>query len=127
MSYLVVFLGAGLGGAARHAVNIGAARLLGYGFPFGTLSVNVLGSLMMGLLAQAFVMRSGLPQELRLFLATGLLGGFTTFSTFSLDIVSLWERGQWGLAATYVAVSLIASVAGLFLGLSLIRLSGPGG
>jgi fluoride exporter len=126
MPYLIVFLGAGLGGAARHAVNTAAARMLGYGFPFGTLTVNVIGSIVMGLLTQVFVMRTELPQELRLFLATGVLGGFTTFSTFSLDAVTLWERGQWSLAAGYVAVSVILSLAGLFLGLSLIRLTGHG-
>lgn len=80
----------------------------------------------MGLLTEFFVLRSGLPQELRLFLTTGVLGGFTTFSTFSLDAVSLWERGQWGMAAGYVAVSLVASVLGLFVGLFMIRLSGQG-
>jgi len=126
MIYLVVFFGAGIGGAARHAVNTGAARLFGYGFPFGTLTVNVLGSVIMGLLTEFFVMRSGLPQELRLFMTTGVLGGFTTFSTFSLDAVSLWERGQWGLAILYVALSLGASLVGLFIGLSVIRFGGQG-
>jgi fluoride exporter len=97
MPYLIVFLGAGVGGVARHGVNIAAARMLGYGFPFGTLIVNVLGSVVMGLLTELFVVRSGLPQELRLFMTTGVLGGFTTFSTFSLDTVTLWERGHWVL------------------------------
>ncbi|MBB3147213.1 CrcB protein [Phyllobacterium trifolii] len=124
MIYLVVFFGAGIGGVLRHAVNTGAARLFGYGFPFGTLTVNVLGSVIMGLLTEFFVVRSGLPQELRLFMTTGLLGGFTTFSTFSLDAVSLWERGQWGMAAVYVALSLVALMVGLFIGLSMIRFSG---
>lgn len=126
MPYLIVFLGAGVGGAARHAVNTAAARILGYGFPFGTLTVNILGSIIMGLLTEFFVVRSGLPQELRLFLTTGLLGGFTTFSTFSLDTISLWERGQWVIAAGYVALSIVASLAGLFLGLLMIRFSGQG-
>ncbi len=126
MPYLIVFLGAGVGGAARHGVNIAAARMLGYGFPFGTLIVNVLGSVIMGVLTELFVVRSGLPQELRLFITTGVLGGFTTFSTFSLDTVTLWERGQWGLAAGYVATSLVVSTVGLFLGLSLIRLIAHG-
>lgn len=126
MVYLVVFFGAGIGGVLRHAVNIGAARLLGFGFPYGTLTVNVLGSVIMGLLTELFVVRSGLPQELRLFLTTGILGGFTTFSTFSLDAVSLWERGQWVLAASYIALSLLLSMAGLFAGLMLIRMAGQG-
>ncbi len=126
MIYLVVFFGAGIGGVLRHAVNIGAARLFGFGFPYGTLTVNVLGSVIMGLLTELFVVRSGLPQELRLFLTTGILGGFTTFSTFSLDAVSLWERGQWVLAASYIALSLVLSMAGLFAGLMLIRMAGQG-
>ena len=85
MLYLIVFLGAGIGGALRHGVNVGAARLLGTGFPFGTLIVNFVGSFAMGLLAGFFMYRSGIPQHVRLFLTTGILGGFTTFSTFSLD------------------------------------------
>lgn len=126
MIYLVVFLGAGLGGVLRQAVNVAAARLLGFGFPWGTLTVNIAGSIAMGLLAEFFVVKSGLPQELRLFLTTGILGGFTTFSTFSLDAVTLWERGQWGLAAGYVGLSLILSMAGLVAGLTLIRVIGQG-
>lgn len=126
MVYLIVFLGAGVGGVFRHSVNVGAARLLGFGFPYGTLTVNILGSILMGLLAELFVIRSGLPQELRLFLTTGVLGGFTTFSTFSLDAATLWERGQWGIAAGYVVLSLVLSVAGLFAGLMLIRVTGQG-
>ncbi|MFN3628238.1 MAG: CrcB family protein, partial [Parvibaculum sp.] len=85
-----------------------------------------LGSITMGLLTEFFVVRTGLPQEARLFMTTGLLGGFTTFSTFSLDTVTLWERGQWGLAAGYVMTSLVVSAVGLFLGLSLIRFTGHG-
>lgn len=126
MVYLFVFLGAGIGGVFRHSVNVGAARLLGFGFPYGTLTVNILGSILMGLLAELFVIRSGLPQELRLFLTTGLLGGFTTFSTFSLDAATLWGRGQWGVAAGYVVLSLVLSMAGLFAGLMLIRVTGQG-
>jgi len=80
----------------------------------------------MGLMTEFFLVRTGLPQEVRLFMTTGLLGGFTTFSTFSLDTVSLWERGQWGVAAGYIATSLVVSTVGLFLGLSLIRLTGHG-
>lgn len=126
MVYLIVFLGAGIGGVFRHSVNVGAARLLGFGFPYGTLTVNILGSILMGLLAELFVIRSGLPQELRLFLTTGLLGGFTTFSTFSLDAATLWERGQWGIATGYVVLSLVLSMAGLLAGLMLIRVTGQG-
>src|SRR6478752_5622937 len=124
MLYLIVFLGAGIGGALRHGVNVGAARLFGYGFPFGTLIVNVAGSFAMGLLAGFFAFRPGLDQHMRLFLTTGILGGFTTFSAFSLDAALLIERHSYGLAAGYVAGSVIASVTALFFGLALFRSAG---
>jgi CrcB protein len=119
MPYLIVFLGAGIGGALRHGVNVGAAKLLGYGFPFGTLIVNVLGSFLIGLLAGYFAFRTGMSQHLRLFLTTGILGGFTTFSAFSLDAALLIERHAFALAAGYVVGSVGLSLVGLFLGLSL--------
>ncbi|MDK4738452.1 fluoride efflux transporter CrcB [Rhizobium sp. CNPSo 3464] len=122
MNYLIVFLGAGLGGAFRLGVNQATIRLFGLGFPFGTLAVNVVGSLIMGLLTEYFVLRSGLPQEFRLFLTTGILGGFTTFSTFSLDAVALWERGQWAISLIYVALSVALSLGALVAGLMIIRL-----
>ena len=122
-SYLLVFLGAGIGGALRHGVNLGCARYCGPSFPWGTLSVNVVGSFAMGALAAwlAFRAGEGWSQPLRLFLATGILGGFTTFSAFSLDAVMIWERGEAGLAAAYVAASVILSIAGLLAGLALVR------
>src|SRR5258708_5738864 len=91
---LLIFLGGGLGAAARHGVNVTAARWLGTGFPWGTLTVNVVGSLAMGLFAAWFAFRAdaGLTQHARLFLTTGILGGFTTFSAFSLDAAVMWER-----------------------------------
>jgi CrcB protein len=122
MNYLIVFLGAGLGGAFRLGVNQAAARLLGLDFPFGTLIVNAAGSLIMGLLTAYFALRSGLSQEVRLFLTTGMLGGFTTFSTFSLDAVALWERGQWASSLLYVVLSLGLSLLGLAAGLMIVRL-----
>lgn len=121
MGYLIVFAGAGIGGMMRHGVNLAAARMFGLGFPFGTLIVNVLGSFAMGLLAGYFAYRTGIPQHLRLFLTTGILGGFTTFSAFSLDAALLIERHAYWLAAAYVAGSVAASVLALFLGLSLLR------
>ena len=122
-AYLLVFLGAGLGGALRHGVNVGCARVCGPAFPWGTLTVNIVGSFVMGALAGwlAFKAEHGWSQPLRLFLSTGVLGGFTTFSAFSLDAVLLWERGQTGLAAAYVAASVILSIAGLMAGLALVR------
>lgn len=122
MSYLIVFLGAGLGGAMRHGVNRFAAYLFGVSFPLGTLTVNIVGSFVMGVLAGYFAFRGELSQEVRLFLTTGVLGGFTTFSTFSLDAISLWERGQWMAAFVYVAASLVLALVGLFAGMMLVRL-----
>ena len=121
MLYLIVFLGAGIGGALRHGVNVGAARLFGYGFPFGTLIVNVVGSFAMGLFAGYFAFRPGIPQHMRLFLTTGILGGFTTFSAFSLDTALLIERHSFGLAAGYVVGSVAAGVSALFFGLAMFR------
>lgn len=121
MNYLIVFLGAGLGGAGRHGVNVLSARLFGTGFPVGTLAVNAVGCLVMGLVAGFFAFRGHLPQEMRLFLATGVLGGFTTFSAFSLETALLWERGSPGLAAIYVALSVALSLGGVALGLALAR------
>ncbi|HEX7061025.1 MAG TPA: fluoride efflux transporter CrcB [Woeseiaceae bacterium] len=119
--YLVVFLGAGLGGTLRHGINVAAARLLGYGFPYGTLTVNSVGSLLIGLLAGWFAHRFDPGQSWRLFLVTGILGGFTTFSTFSLDTALLYERSGIGMAAIYVTASVGISLLGLFLGLFVIR------
>jgi CrcB protein len=122
--YLIVFIGAGIGGALRHGVNVSAARLLGSGFPFGTLIVNVLGSFVMGVLAGYFAFRPGIAQHTRLFLTTGILGGFTTFSAFSLDTALLVERHAYALAAGYIVGSVAASVGALFLGLALFRSGG---
>ncbi|TPG55875.1 fluoride efflux transporter CrcB [Roseomonas nepalensis] len=119
--YLAVFLGAGIGGALRHAVNLLAARLLGTDFPYATLTVNVLGSLAMGVLIGWFTHRADPGQAWRLFLTTGMLGGFTTFSTFSLDVAVLHERGQTGTASFYALLSLLVSVAALFAGLAVVR------
>lgn len=121
MTWIIVFVGAGLGGALRHGVNLVAARVAGLEFPLGTLAVNVAGSLAMGLIAGWFALRSGASQEMRLFLATGVLGGFTTFSAFSLDAVLLWERGRVAAAAGYVAGSVVLSIAALIFGLMLVR------
>ena len=124
MLYLIVFLGAGIGGALRHGVNVGAARLFGYGFPLGTMIVNIVGSFMMGALAGYFAFRPGIGQHMRLFLTTGILGGFTTFSAFSLDAALLIERHAYSAAAGYVAGSVAASLSALFFGLALFRSAG---
>ena len=120
MNYAIVFLGAGIGGMMRHALSGAGSRLLGASFPASTLVVNVVGSVLMGVLAGYFAARTGLPQHLRLFLATGILGGFTTFSAFSFEAAILIQRQQYGLAGTYVAASLFLAIAGFFAGLALI-------
>jgi CrcB protein len=97
------------------------ARWLGTSFPFHTLTVNITGSFVMGLVAGYFAFRGDAPQHWRLFLTTGILGGYTTFSAFSLDTALLYERGEVGLAAIYVLSSVVVSIAGLFLGLYLMR------
>jgi CrcB protein len=121
MLYLIVFVGAGIGGALRHGVNVAATKFIGPDFPFGTILVNVAGSFMMGLLAGLFAYRSGISQNARLFLTTGILGGFTTFSAFSLDTALLIEKHAFALAAGYVAGSVAAGLAALFLGLAVFR------
>ena len=121
MVYLIVFLGGGIGAALRHGVNIAAARLLGTAFPYGTMTVNVVGSLVMGLLAAYFAFKGDASQHWRLFLTTGVLGGFTTFSAFSLDAALLYERGEVALAAFYVAASVVVSIAALFAGFAVVR------
>ena len=118
--YLIVFVGAGIGGAIRHGVNV-AFRALGSGFPYGTLLINVVGSLAMGLLASLFALKFDPGQSWRLFLTTGILGGFTTFSTFSLEAVVLYERGELVSMAAYVIASVMLSIGGLFAGLFIVR------
>ena len=125
MPYLIVFLGAGVGGALRHGVNLASGKLFGTGFPFGTLFVNVAGSFAMGLLAGYCLARPGTPLDVRLFLTTGVLGGFTTFSAFSLDAALLIERHAYAHAAAYILGSVVASLVALFVGLALLRNAGP--
>lgn len=120
-SVIVVFIGSGIGGALRHLVGLATLRLMGPNFPYGTLLVNIIGATLMGLLAGLFAFRVSGQQDLRLFLTTGILGGFTTWSTFSLDVVTLWQRNQPIAALGYVAVSLIASLAGLAAMLVVMR------
>lgn len=122
-STLLVFLGAGIGGALRHGVNLASVKLAWTSFPYGTMLINIVGSGVMGLIAGWLALRAGegATQELRLFLTTGILGGFTTFSAFSLDAVLLWERGEVGLAVFYVLGSVILSLAALVGGLAIVR------
>ena len=121
--FLIVFAGAGIGGALRHGVNSACLRFCGPEFPVGTMLINIAGSFVMGLMAGFFAFKAteAWSQTARLFVTTGILGGFTTFSAFSLDAVLLWERGQTWSAAGYVLGSVILSLAGLVAGLSIVR------
>ena len=121
IGYLVVFVGAGVGGAIRHGLNMGIGRLMGTHFPWHTFAINIVGSLVMGLVAGWFTFRADPTGHLRLFLTTGILGGFTTFSAFSLDAALLWERHEHLLAALYVGGSVAGALAGLGLGLWVMR------
>lgn len=125
MNYLIVFIGAGIGGALRHGVNSICSRLLGIEFPWGTLTVNILGSLAMGLLAGYFAFKGEATQAWRLFFTTGILGGFTTFSAFSLDTALLFERGTMGSMAFYVLASVVLSIVAVFVGLAIVRAIAP--
>lgn len=119
--FLIVAAGGAAGAGLRHLTGLAALRLLGAGFPWGTLAVNLAGSFAMGLFIEWLARRAGGSPELRLFVATGILGGFTTFSAFSLDVAALWERGAGALAATYVLASVCGAVLALFAGLWLMR------
>jgi len=119
--YLVVFVGGGLGAALRHAVNRASLAYLGPDFPYGTMFVNVVGGLLMGVFAEMFLVKGGGSQEFRLFLTTGFLGGFTTFSAFSLDAGLMWQRSDFTALASYVVTSVVLSIAGLFLGMAVVR------
>lgn len=121
MNYLLVFIGGGLGSVLRHAVNVISARQLGAGFPLGTLTVNITGSIAMGLFAGYFAFKGDAAQSWRLFLMTGILGGYTTFSAFSLDAMLLYDRGQVGMALGYILVSVIVSILGLLGAIMLVR------
>ena len=119
--YLIVFLGGGVGAAIRHGFNGLGLRTMGPDFPYATLFINVTGSAIMGLIAGWFAFKGTDSSHWRLFLTTGILGGYTTFSAFSLDAALLYERGELGLSALYVIASVALSIVGLFAGLWLIR------
>jgi CrcB protein len=121
MSVLAVALGGALGSVARYLVVGQAMRWFGTTFPWGTLTVNVVGGLVIGLLAETMALKWSATQEMRLFLITGVLGGFTTFSAFSLEVVGLLERGEPGAALSYVFASVLLSVGAVFAGIALVR------
>lgn len=119
---LLVMIGGALGSGARYGVNVLTPRLIGTAFPWHTVFVNIVGSFLMGALVGWVAYRAaGDSANLRLLLATGVLGGFTTFSAFSLDFVTLWQRGEVTTALGYVTLSVVASLAAIFAGLWLVR------
>lgn len=119
---LLAAAGGALGAGARHLVNVSMLAWLGPGFPWATFTVNIVGSLLMGAVVEALLPFSGASaMAWRTFLATGILGGFTTFSAFSLDIWVLYERGQFFALTLYVLLSVVLSVAALVAGMALIR------
>jgi CrcB protein len=118
---LAVALGGAIGSVARYLVGIGSGKLLGFNFPWGTLVINIVGSMLIGVFAGMFAFKWDLPQALRVFLTVGICGGFTTFSTFSLDTYYLIERGELAAAGFYVVSSVIFSIVGLVAALHLIR------
>ena len=123
LSILLVFVGGGIGATLRHGVNVASAAWLGVNFPWGTMIVNVVGSFVIGALAAWLAFRGDAlwTQPLRLFLATGILGGFTTFSAFSLDFALLFERGEIAQSILYVVVSVGLSLVAIFAGLAVVR------
>jgi CrcB protein len=118
---VLVALGGAIGASLRHLVNLGSLRLVGTNYPWGTMAINVAGSLAMGIFIELLARRFNASNELRLFIATGILGGFTTFSAFSLDFAVLWERGAAVPALAYAIASVAGSILALFLGLWLAR------
>ncbi|MHA1133880.1 MAG: fluoride efflux transporter CrcB [Alphaproteobacteria bacterium] len=118
---LFVAAGGALGASGRYLVGIASGRLFGLDFPWGTLIVNVLGCLVMGLLIEAMALRWTVHNDLRAFLAVGLLGGFTTFSAFSADFGLLFERDAYLSAGLYLFASVGLSIAAFFAGLAIVR------
>lgn len=110
-----------MGAALRHGVNRASLAYLGPAYPYGTLFVNIVGSMLVGVLAELFLVKGGGSQEFRLFLTTGFLGGFTTFSAFSLDAALMWQRSDYVTLASYLVASVVLSIAALFAGMAAVR------
>lgn len=121
LNIFLVALGGALGSVARYFVSVWSVRLAGPSFPWGTLTVNIVGAFLIGLMVETIARRFDASAEMRLFLVTGILGGFTTWSSFTLDAVALFERGDLGLSALYLGGSLVVSFAAVFAGLALGR------
>lgn len=117
----LVALGGALGSVGRYLVGSIALRAMGPGFPWGTIAVNIVGSLVIGMMAEVIALRYGASMHLRLLVVTGFLGGFTTFSAFSLEVAVMIERGDFFNAGFYAAASFAISMAAVFIGLALAR------
>ncbi|WP_213982588.1 fluoride efflux transporter CrcB [Sphingomonas sp. dw_22] len=117
----LVMLGGAIGAGARHLTGRATLALWGPGYPWGTLAVNLIGGLLMGVLAGSLARFGQGGEQWRLLLGVGVLGGFTTFSAFSLDLMVMLERGDWGTALGYALFSVIGALAALALGLNLMR------
>lgn len=118
---LLAAVGGAVGSGARYLLTVSAARFMGPSFPWGTLTVNIVGGLLMGIVIALVASKLDGSAEVRTLLATGVLGGFTTFSAFSLEVVNFLERGDVATALVYVAASVVLSVAAVALGLWLVR------
>ncbi len=116
-----VAIGGAIGSVARYLVGIGSGKLFGTAFPWGTLIINIVGSFLIGVFVESFALRWNLPQVARVFLTVGICGGFTTFSTFSMDSYLMMARGELWPAAAYVIGSVLTSIIALFGGLQFIR------
>ena len=125
-SYFLVFLGGGLGATLRHLVNVSCAWCIGTAFPYGTFIINISGSTVMGLIAGYLAFKGDASQPWRLFLMTGILGGYTTFSTFSLETVALLGDGQWLVASLNAGGSVILCLLAVWLGSIAAQLMGGG-
>ncbi|WJR66529.1 fluoride efflux transporter CrcB [Neorhizobium sp. CSC1952] len=121
INMLIVAIGGAAGSVLRYLVGVWTLRQFGPNFPWGTLTVNVVGSFAIGFLAELIARRLNASPEMRLLIVTGFLGGFTTFSAFSLDVVALFERGAGFIAATYIVASVAVSLGAVFAGLALGR------
>jgi len=118
---LAVAFGGALGSVTRYLVGIGSGKLFGINFPWGTLIINITGSFLIGLFVGMFATRWNLPQAVRVFLTVGVCGGYTTFSTFSLDAFYLMERGEAVAAGVYMVGSVALSVGALIGAMLLVR------
>lgn len=121
LNIALVAIGGAIGSVARYLVGVWGTRLAGPNFPWGTITVNIVGAFLIGLMVEVVARRFDASAEMRVFIVTGIIGGFTTWSSFTLDAVVLFERGEMGLAALYLGGSLALSFAAIFAGLALGR------